>query len=63
MRPIVIMVTLPALLLAGCDDGRQAPPPKLFESQRNAMDKARGVENTLQQQAEQQQQEIDQQTQ
>jgi hypothetical protein len=64
MRTTLIAITLSALLLPGCDDGKpQPPPPKLFESQRNAMDKAKGVEDTLQQQADQQLQAIDQQTQ
>lgn len=63
MRATLIAITLSALLLPGCDDGKQAPPPKLFESQRNTMDKAKGVEDTMQQQADQQLQEIDKQTQ
>lgn len=64
MRLSLILITLYALLLPGCDDGKPQPtPPKLFESQRNAMDKAKGVEDTLQQQADQQLQDIDQQTQ
>ena len=63
MRLSLILIVLYALVLPGCDDGKQAPPPKLFEGQRNAMDKAKGVEDTLQQQADQQLQSIDQQTQ
>lgn len=63
MRLPLILIVLYALVLPGCNDGKQPPPPKLFESQRNAMDKAKGVENTLQQQADQQLKDIDQQTQ
>jgi hypothetical protein len=63
MKAIVIIIALHALLLAGCDDGKKAPPPKLFESQRNTMDKAKAVEGTLQQQADQQLQEVDKQSQ
>jgi len=62
MRITLIFAILYAALLAGCDSGKQAPPPKLFESQRNAMDKAKGVQDTLQQQADQQREEIDKQT-
>lgn len=63
MRLILLLAALCSLLLSACDREEQPPPPKLFESQRNAMDKAKGVENTLQQQADQQLQNIDQQTQ
>lgn len=54
----LLSLTLP---LFGCDTGQ--PPPKLFESQRNDMEKAKGVQDTLQQQADQQMQQIDQQSQ
>jgi PBP1b-binding outer membrane lipoprotein LpoB len=64
MKAIVIMIALHAFLLAGCDNGKpEPPPPKLFESQRNTMDKAKAVEGTLQQQADQQLQEVDKQSQ
>lgn len=55
-------VLLATLLLAACgpDGGKQ---PKIAEPQREALDKAKGVENTLQQSAQQQQQESDKQTQ
>lgn len=62
MRITLILAILYAALIAGCDSGKQAPPPKLFESQRNALDKAKGVQDTLQQQADQQREEIDKQT-
>jgi hypothetical protein len=51
-----------ALLLVACGESRQSPPPKLFESQRQALDKAHGVEKTVNQQADQQKQEADRQT-
>ncbi len=63
MRAFLILMAFSVLALAGCDEGKQPPPPKLFEDQRNAMDKAKGVEDTLQQQADQQLQDIDRQSQ
>jgi hypothetical protein len=48
-------------LLAGCspDPGNT---PKIAEGQRNALEKAEGVQDTLNQAAEEQQEKIDQQT-
>ena len=64
MKTIAAIAALLALFLLGCNEQPQSPPPpKLFESQRATMDKAKAVEGTLQQQADQQLQEIDQQSQ
>ena len=63
MRLTLLLAALCGLLLSACGRDEQPPPPKLFESQRNAMDKAKGVEDTLQRQADQQLQDIDRQTQ
>ena len=52
-----------ALLLAACSPGGSDNKPKLMEQQRQALDKAKGVQDTLQQSAQQQQQEVDKQTQ
>lgn len=52
------------LLLVACSENKQAqnpPPAKLFEPQREALDKAKGVEQTVNQQAEQQKQEAERQ--
>lgn len=52
------------LLLAACGRSEQAqnpPPAKLFEPQRAVLDKAKGVEQTVSQQADQQKQEADRQ--
>jgi hypothetical protein len=60
-----LCLTLAVGLLAACsknDDGSSAPP-KLMQNQRNALEKAKGVEHTEQQQAQQQQQAVDQQAQ
>jgi len=53
------------LMLVACGESKQASPPppaKLFEPQRDALDKAKGVEQTVGQQAEQQKQETERQT-
>ena len=62
MRRVLLLSALFAILLPACSRDEQPPPPKLFESQRNAMDKAKGLQDQLQQQSEQQSQEIDRQT-
>lgn len=58
----IALCCLIVVLLAACSESKQPPPPKLFESQRQALDKAKGVEQTVNQQAEQQKQEADRQT-
>lgn len=62
MRHTLLFSTLFALLLSGCGRDDQPPPPKLFESQRNALDKAKGLEDQVQHQSELQRQEIDKQS-
>ena len=62
MRHTLLFSALIALLLPGCGRDDQPPPPKLFESQRNALDKAKGLEGQVQQQSELQRQEIDKQS-
>ena len=62
MRHALLFSALLALLLAACSRDDQPPPPKLFESQRNALDKAKGLEDQVQQQADQQLRDIDKQT-
>ena len=62
MRHTLLFSTLFALLLPGCGRDDQPPPPKLFESQRNALDKAKGLEDQVQHQSELQRQEIDKQS-
>lgn len=63
MRRALLFSALFAILLPGCNRDEQPPPPKLFESQRNALDKAKGLQDQMQQQSKQQSQEIDRQTQ
>lgn len=47
------IVMFVAVLLLGACDGTSAPAPKIAEPQREALEKARGVEQTLQQSSEQ----------
>jgi hypothetical protein len=62
MRHALLFSALLTMLLPGCSPDEQPPPPKLFESQRSALDKAKGLEDQVQQQSELQRQEIDKQT-
>lgn len=52
----ILLTTM--LLLSACDQS-PAPTPKIAEPQREALDKAKGVDQTLQKAADQQQKEID----
>lgn len=49
-RCLIVFLALAAV--SGCDSKSSNPPPDLVKSQREAMDKAKGVEQTLQQSAE-----------
>lgn len=49
-RCVVVLLVLFAV--AGCDTKSSDSPPDLVKTQREAMDKAKGVEQTLQQSAE-----------
>lgn len=61
LRPLFLCSLL---LLAACNSADNQPPgPKLFGEQRDAIDKAKTVEDTQQQQAEEQKKAIEQQTQ
>lgn len=48
------------LLLAACGQSSDQPPPKLFEDQRAALEKAKTVEAELQAQAEKQRKAMEQ---
>lgn len=56
----VLIFTSLALLACSPDN---TPKTKLFEEERNALDKAKAVENTVQQQTQQIQQNVDKQSQ
>lgn len=62
---LILYVLACSFILAGCGEPSQPPTPKtkLFEPQREALDKSRQVEQTVTEQADQQKQAVDQQTQ
>ncbi len=51
------------LLLGACGQSNDQPAPKLFKDQRDALDKAKGVEAAQQKQSEEQKKEIEKQAQ
>jgi len=59
--PRCSLILLPLLLLAACDTRSGRPPPDLVKSQREVMDKAKGVEQVLQQSADQRREQEEQQ--
>jgi hypothetical protein len=64
MRPSHALLAC-LVLLCACDSGspsKQAggPQPRIFDTQRNALDKAKGVQDTLNQAAERQRRQEDQ---
>lgn len=54
----IVMIAL-ALLLNACNKAPSAPPPKIAEPQREALQKAKDVEKTLQKGSETEQKNID----
>ena len=52
------IVLFAMILLLGACDGPSAPTPKIAEPQREALEKARGVDQTLQQSNEETQKKI-----
>jgi ABC-type enterochelin transport system substrate-binding protein len=63
MKPLnFLLMLLTSLLLLACGPDNSAKT-KLFEEQRNALDKAKGVENTVQKQMQETRQNEEKQTQ
>ncbi|MFH2134342.1 MAG: hypothetical protein ABII81_04080 [Pseudomonadota bacterium] len=63
MRPRIAVILSASLLLCACDRSATPPPaPKLFETQRDALDKAKEVGALQLEAAEQQRQALEQQT-
>jgi hypothetical protein len=59
-RAIALLCTI--LLLSACGKSENQSPPKLFQDQREALDKAKAVGPALQQQSEEERKQIEQQT-
>lgn len=59
MRTLILTGMVVALLVACAPDPDNTP--KIAETQRNALDKAKGVEDKVQQQAQEQKQDIERQ--
>ena len=59
MRLPRILALASILLVAGCGDKTEEPPPQLFKPQRDALEKAKGVEQTLQQSADRRREQIE----
>jgi hypothetical protein len=57
-----LLITLIGLQLLACGPDK-TPPPKLFEEQRTVLDKAKAVEDTVQQQNQNMQQNLEKQSQ
>jgi len=55
------LIVLTLLLLAACDTRSSSPPPDLMKTQRETMNKAKGVEQVLQQSADQEREQADRQ--
>lgn len=53
-----VILLAAVLLLGACDGAPGTPPPKIAEPQREALEKARGVDQTLQQADEEQRKRI-----
>ena len=51
-----------SLLLCACGQGDNPPAPKLFEDQRDALDKAKAIDPAIQKQDDEQRKSIEQQT-
>ena len=55
------VVVLAVLVAAGCDSKPKEPPPDIVKSQRQVMDKAKGVGDVLQKSADERRDQADQQ--
>lgn len=62
MKFTTLLIVLSSLILLACGPDK-TPPPKLFEDQRTALDKAKAVEGTVQLQNQNMQQSLEKQTQ
>jgi uncharacterized protein YcfL len=56
-----LVVIAAAIAVVGCDSKPKEPPPDIIKSQRQMMDKAKGVEQVLQKSADERRDQADQQ--
>ena len=61
MRPVPFLIAAAIAAVAGCDSKPKEPPPDIIKSQRQMMDKAKGVEQVLQKSADERREQADQQ--
>jgi len=55
----VTLLVASAFWIAACDSGPKEPPPDLLKGQRKSMERAKGVEQTLQQSSDRRREEAD----
>ena len=60
MRPWSLVIAAAILAITGCDSKPKDPPPDIIKSQRQVMDKAKGVEQVLQKSADERREQADQ---
>jgi hypothetical protein len=61
MRPGPFLIAAAIVAVAGCDSKPKEPPPDIIKSQRQVMDKAKGVGDVLQKSADERREQADQQ--
>ena len=61
MRASSFVVAAAICVIAACDSKPKDPPPDIIKSERQAMDKAKGVEQVLQKSADERREQADQQ--
>jgi hypothetical protein len=59
MRRCAVIALAAMVLLAGCDSTPRDPPPDVIKSQRQALDKAKEAEQTVQKPSEQRREETE----
>ena len=60
MRASSFMIAAVIFTVAACDSKPKDPPPDIIKSQRQVMDKAKGVEQVLQKSADERREQADQ---
>ena len=60
MRAPSFIIAVAIFMVAACDSKPKDPPPDIIKSQRQMMDKAKGVEQVLQKSADERREQADQ---